>query len=87
MKNKGTVKRGDKAGSKFKNAFSTKTTYIDSITNSPCAKFIMFITPKIRAKPIAARAYTQPISRPLKILCIRSSIIFHHIKIKDGFRV
>ncbi len=38
-----------------------------NIMNSPWAKFTISISPKIRLKPAAINAYTNPMSSPLMI--------------------
>src|SRR2546425_430975 len=44
-----------------------------TITNSPCAKFTTSVALKIRTKPSAMSAYTQPVASPLTTWLVRIS--------------
>src|SRR6267143_3724432 len=46
-----------------------------TITNSPCAKFTTSVALKIRTKPSAMSAYTQPVASPLTTWLLRISTI------------
>src|SRR5919109_5005603 len=46
-----------------------------AITNSPCAKFTTSVALKIRTKPSAMSAYTQPVASPLTTWLVRISAI------------
>jgi hypothetical protein len=46
---------------------SARAKYPPIITKSPCARFLIFITPQTRARPYALKANTAPTKIPSRI--------------------
>jgi hypothetical protein len=66
-KNPGRIIRRERYGSIPYNKANQKVAYMLNIKNSPWAKLIICMTPKIRVNPMEIRAYMPPTNIPLII--------------------